>query len=220
MHRQITIYGSLLLIVGLASCAPLPEDEISRTTVDPNRFEQLPTKSSVEIYRRSDASLKPYAKILLRPLAIELRSGWQPERDASQDHDIHKARQRIASIFENEMASVLESGGRYDVVAAPAPDVLELRPQIIDLYVKAVDDEVSASDAVRTYEINDAELTFTGDLRDSMTGTVLYRFYDHRTAAIGGLVLDSVDARNEELRRLVAEWGQQLQRALDQTRAE
>ena len=130
------------------------------------------------------------------------------------------AGQRIASIFENEMASVLESGGRYDVVAAPAPDVLELRPQIIDLYVKAVDDEVSASDAVRTYEINDAELTLTGDLRDSMTGTVLYRFYDHRTAAIGGLVLDSVDARNEELRRLVAEWAQQLKGALDQTRAE
>lgn len=217
MHKHAAITNSLLLIVALTSCAPLPEGDNAHTTLDPNRFEQLPTKSSVEIYRRPDASLQPYAKILLRPLVIEFRSGWHPERDAPQDHDIHNARERMASIFASEMTSALESSGRYVVVGAPAPDVLELRPQIIDLYVKVVDDEVSDSDAVSTYEINDAEFTLAGDLRDSMTGTVLYRFYDHRTAPIGELVLNSVEARNEELRHIVAEWGYQLRRALEQT---
>jgi hypothetical protein len=215
MRRHVAIYPSLLLMLGLTSCAPLPEEEIAHGTPDTNRFEQLPTKSSVAIYRRSGASLKPYAKILLRPLVIELRSGWYPERDASEKHDIHKARERITSVFEDEMASVLESSGRYAVVTSAAPDVIELRPQIIDLYVKAVDDSVSESSAVRTYETNDAELTLAGDLRDSMTGTVLYRFYDHRTAAIGTVAMDSVDARTDELRSLVAEWAHHLRDALD-----
>jgi hypothetical protein len=214
MRRHVVIYP-LMLLLGLASCAPLPEADIPHTAPDPNRFEELPTKSSVKIYRRAGASLKPYAKILLRPLAIELRSGWYPERDAPKTHDIHKARERMASIFETEMANVLESSGRYDVVASPAPDVLEMQPKIIDLHVKAVDDEVSDSSAVRTYEINDAELTLTGELRDSMTGTVLYRFYDHRTAPIGTLMTNSVDARSEEFRGLVTQWAQQLRNALD-----
>jgi hypothetical protein len=202
-------------MLGLAGCAPIPEADVARSTLDPNRFEQLPTKSSVEIYRRSGATLKPYAKILLRPLAIELRSGWYPERDAPEKHDIHAARERIASVFKDEMTKVLEADGRYDVVASPAPDVLEMRPQIIDLYVKAVDDEVSKSSAVRTYEINETELTLTGDLRDSMTGTILYRFYDHRTAAIGTVTTDSVAARSDELRRLINEWAGHLRDALD-----
>jgi hypothetical protein len=202
-------------LLGLASCAPIPEDETARTTLDPNRFEQLPTKSSVEIYRRAGTSLKPYSKILLRPLTIELRSGWYPERDAPQTHGIHKARERIASTFENEMARTLEASGRYDVVDSPGPEVLELRPKIIDLYVKAIDDEISGTSAVRTYEINDAELTLTGDLRDSLTSTVLYRFYDHRTTPIGTIATSSVDVRDDEFRRLVAEWAQQLRDALD-----
>lgn len=215
MRWHFVLSALFPLAIGIAGCAPLPEDEIARTTVDPNRFEQLPTKSSVEIYRRSGASLKAYSKILLQPLAIELRSGWYPERDAPRSHDIHKARERIAATFADEMASELESGGRYDVVASPGPNVLELRPQIIDLYIKAIDDEISGSDPVRTYEINDAELTLTGDLRDSATGTVLYRFYDHRTAAIGALDTSSVDARTDEFRRLVAEWANKLKAALD-----
>lgn len=216
MRKHVLIL--LVTLCGLASCAPIPEDEIARTTPDPNRFEQLPTKSSVEIYRRAGVSLKPYSKILLRPLVIELRSGWYPERDASQAHYVHEARKRIASTFADEMTRVLESSGRYDIVASPGPDVLELRPKIIDLYVKAVDDEISAASDVRTYEINDAELTFTGDLRDSVSGTVLYRFYDHRTAAIGTIEANSVDARNDEFRGLVAEWAQHLRGALDLSR--
>lgn len=216
MHKLAAISRSLLLIAALASCAPLPEGDIARTTPDPNQFEQLPTKTSVEIYRRSDASLQPYSKILLRTLTIEPRSGWYPERDAPQDHPIHHARERMAMIFANEMARTLESTGRYTVVGAPAADVLELHPKIIDLYVKAVDDEVSDADSVSTYEINDAELTLTADLRDSTTGTVLYRIYDHRTAPIGRLVLTSVESRDEEFRHLVAEWGNQLRNALEQ----
>lgn len=213
--KHIGVVSVLLLIGALASCAPLPSDDADRFKPDTNRFEQLPTKTSVEIYRRSGASLNVYSKVLLRPLAVELRSGWHPERDAPQGHDIHQARQRMAAIFADEMKSGLESSGRYTVVASPGADVLELRPQILDLYVKAVDDETSDSSGVSTYEINDAELTFAGDLRDSTTGTVLYRFYDHRTSAIGTLVTSSVDARNDEFRRLVNEWAQQLRGALD-----
>lgn len=213
MRKHIPVF--LVALCGLAGCAPIPEDEIARTTPDPNRFEQLPTKSSVEIYRRAGVTLNPYSKILLRPLAIELRSGWYPERDAPESHDIHDARARIASTFEEEMARVLESTGRYQVVASPGPDVLELRPKIIDLYIKAIDDEISDTSGVRTYEINDAELTLTGDLRDSLAGTVLYRFYDHRTAAIGTIDTSSIDTRHDELSGLVAEWAQQLRDALD-----
>ena len=207
-----------MLIAALASCAPLPEDgERARRTPDPNELEQLPTNSSVEIYRRPNTSLQPYTKIVLRTLAVEFRSGWYPDRDAPPDHPIHKARERMTTIFANEMKRALESSGRYTVVSAPAPDALELRPKIIDLYVKAVNDEVSQSDRVSTYEIHDAELTLTADLRDSTASTVLYRIYDHRTAAIGELVLDSAEARSEEFQHIVAEWGDRLRRALEQS---
>lgn len=219
MQKRPAIAFALAIIVALTSCAPLPEDngERSRRAPDSNELEQLPTSSSVEIYRRPNTSLQPYTKIVLRTLAVELRSGWYPDRDAPQNHPIHTARQRMAMIFANEMERALESSGRYTVVSEPGSDVLEFRPKIIDLYVKAVDDEVSSSDTVSTYEINDAELTLTADLRDSTSGTVFYRIYDHRTASIGKLVLNSVEARNEEFQHIVAEWGDQLRRALAQS---
>ncbi|MFL6577917.1 MAG: DUF3313 family protein [Povalibacter sp.] len=195
------------------------EPEYDPFVPDSNQFEHLPTKASTDVYRRVGASLAAYNRILLQPLDVQLRSGWNPDRDSGSKVGLQEARSRIAVTFQQEMVDAIQASGRYTVATGAGADVLEVRPRIIDLYVKAVDDAANAGSNVSTYEVHDAELTFAGDLSDSMTGTVLYRVYDHRTAGVGTLQLKTTEDRNLQLRKLAAHWAKQLIDALDAARA-
>jgi hypothetical protein len=221
--RKWTLFCSLSIALLLIACNtidaidPIPEGPLSQP--DSNRFERLQTKSSTRVYRRVGASLAPYTKILLQPLDVELREGWNPAQEGQNKIKLQDARQRVAMVFEDEMTRALQATGRYSVARSPGPDVLELRPQIVDLYVKAVDEAAKPASGVSTYEVNDAELTLAGDLRDSMTGTVLYRFYDQHRSQSGGAFMDSQEGRSEQFRRLISGWASQLTQAMDAARA-
>lgn len=216
--------GACLLALMLVGCNtievidPIPDGPLSQP--DPNRFERLQTKSSSRVYRRVGASLAPYNKILLQPLDVELRSGWNPAQDSQSKIDLQDARQRIATVFQDEMTRALQATGRYSVTSSPGPDVIELKPQIVDLYIKAVDEANKSDSGVSTYELNDSELTLIGDLRDSMTGTVLYRFYDQQHSKQGSTMMESREGRTEQFRGLVAGWAAQLTAALDAARTQ
>jgi hypothetical protein len=117
------------------------------------------------------------------------------------------------------MTRALQATGRYSIALSAGADVIELKPQIVDLYVKAIDQANKPASGVSIYELNDAELTLTGDLRDSMTGTVLYRFYDQHRSREGTTMMESEEGRAEQFRHLVAGWASQLITALDAARA-
>lgn len=194
---------------------PLAQDPFQP---DPNTFEALPGKTSLKIYRRAGASLAPYSKVLIRPLDIELREGWNPQQDGPDKAILRTAREQLASLFHEEMRKVLESGGTYSVVSSPGPDVIEMKPQIIDLYVKAVD--LPGPSKVSVYEIHDARLTLASDLCDSMTGTRLYRFYDYRAWEQAAVEMSTREARAEAFKSLVAGWAGELKSALDTAHAQ
>jgi len=46
------------------------------------------------------------------------------------------------------MVNAIQGSGRYTVATGAGADVLEVRPRIIDLYVKAVDDAANAGSNV------------------------------------------------------------------------
>src|SRR3954468_13861159 len=102
--RISNLFCSFWIALALIACNtietidPIPDSPLSRP--DPNRFERLQTKSSTRVYRRVGASLTPYSKILLQPLDIELRSGWNPGREDQSKIDIQNARLRIATMFQ------------------------------------------------------------------------------------------------------------------------
>jgi len=222
--RTWPFVGSYWIAIALALAAcntietidPIPDGPLSQP--DGNRFERLQTKSSSRVYRRVGASLASYNKILLQPLDVELRSGWNPAQEGHNKSELQDARQRIAMVFQDEMTRALQATGRYSIAFAAGPDVIELKPQIVDLYVKAIDQANKPASGVSIYELNDAELTLTGDLRDSMTGTVLYRFYDQHRSGEGTTMMESEEGRAEQFRRLVSGWASQLTTALDAAR--
>ena len=222
--RTLALVLALSIALVISACNsidaidPIPDSPLSRP--DTNRFERLQTKSSTRVYRRVGATLAPYTKILLQPLDVELRSGWNPAQESQNKMELQDARQRIAMVFEDEMTRALQATGRYSVTRSPGPDVLEFKPQIVDLYVKAVDEANKPASGVSTYEVNDAELTLTGDLRDSLTGTVLYRFEDQHRSKNSSAFMDSQEGRSEQFRRLVAGWASQLTQAMDAARAQ
>ena len=217
---RASVYGLLVAAaIALVGCETTPEvSEPDPFQPDPNRFEQLPGKTSLKIYRREGASLAPYTKIVIHPLDVELREGWHPEQNAADKTILRTARQQLATLFHEEMRKVLESSGTYTIVQSSGPDVIEMKPQIIDLYVKAVDQQGQGNASV--YEIQDAQLTLAGDLCDSMTGTRLFRFYDYRASKSSSVDLETREARAEVFRQLVAGWAGELKAAMDTAHAQ
>jgi Protein of unknown function (DUF3313) len=218
VFRNLTclLFAALVTVAGCES-TPVPVEH-DPFQPDPNTFEALPGKTSLKIYRRAGASLAPYSNILIRPLEIELREGWNPQQNANDKTILSTAREQLAALFHEEMRKVLESSGTYHVVSSSGPDVIEMKPQIIGLYVKAVDEAGESN--VSVYEIHDARLTLAGDLCDSMTGTRLFRFYDYRAWEQAAVDMSTREARAEVFRKLVAGWANELKQAVDRARAE
>lgn len=176
------------------------------------------------VYKKPQANLAGYDKILLRPVEVSFSRNWKPEDDsalyAMHKPDREKIKQELADAFQEVFKQVLDEKGGYELVSEPAQDVLELRAAIINLYINAPDTSMQTAGRVRTFTTNAGEMTLVAELHDSVTGELLSRAYDRREGSGSGTwtwtnsITNSADAKRE-LRR----WAELLKQALDASRA-
>lgn len=169
-------------------------------------------------YVRPGVSLAAYNKVLLRPVAISFRRDWGRGSSGSpgvrvRAADAQRIRDKLAALMREEAVKQLAKGG-YAVVDKPGDDVLEVGAQIVDLYIIAPD--VLGTEATRVYSVSAGEMTLVAELRDSVSGEVAMRIYDHAYARETGRPHRITDAENVvEARRVASQWAEQLRRQLD-----
>ena len=104
--------------------------------------------------------------------------------------------------------------GGYKLVDEAGPDTLRVTAAIVDLYVTAPDTMTAGRS--RTYTANSGRMTLVAELRDSVTGELLARAVDARSARTAGSwgitnrVTNTADAR-----RAMGIWATALRQALD-----
>lgn len=215
----------LLLIMpalGLSGCET-PAPQAAEKIGDYNRMERVQVPGIEQVYRKQGADLSGYTSVMLDEPLVSFRENWRPEDDPSLTGvdlpDLATVRKRLSQQFQQALSTKLQEGGGYPVIAAPAPNVLQVKAELNDLYI--------SSSAIRTaaggekpYYMEFSEVTLVMELRDSATGALLYRAYDHRSSRDKEAVqLDNGNWNSPALRGAMDYWASMLRRSLDAVRS-
>ena len=139
------------------------------------------------VYAEPGADLHQYNRVYLVEPYVAFKKNWQRDYNREEigldrrvtDKDAERIKEKLAAEFPAVFKKVLEKGG-YTVVDDTGPDVLLLRPAIINLTVTAPD--VMSAGISRTY------------VRSAGTMTLYMELYDSQTSEKFAEVLDAEEA--------------------------
>jgi hypothetical protein len=144
---------------------------------------------------------------------------WDPRdygRFGLRPRDVERIRSKVAALAHATFVKVLTEGG-YRVVDRVDAGVLQIEPNIIDLYVNAPD--LPDENRHQSYVLEAGEMTLALDLRDAVTGTLLAEARDRQRGIDRGrfTVANSVTNR-AEAERVLRRWATLLRDSLDAAR--
>jgi Protein of unknown function (DUF3313) len=177
----------------------------------------IQAKNLDKAWKRPGANLAGYQGILIRPVSVAFAEHWDSRkygRFGLRSEEVEKIRSSLAKWAGDIFAREMQRGG-YTVATAAGENVLDVEVQIVDLYVNAPDTGAS-SDVRRYYVLSAGEMRILVTLRDSITGTALFRASDlTRGQETGQLEYANEVWNRVEAERTLAGWAQQVKRALD-----
>ena len=137
------------------------------------------------VYVKPGATFNQYNRVMILDCYVEMQKDWQrnynadvaggdPSRQVSND-DVKRITNALATEFKKVFTTELQKGG-YQVTNTPAPDVLLLRPAIINVQVTAPDIMSAGMDVNVITSAGSG--TFYLELWDPSTNTILARAMD------------------------------------------
>jgi hypothetical protein len=135
------------------------------------------------VYLKPGAKFGQYDRVMILDCFVQFQKDWQSNYNANvpdlmsrvTDQQAAQMKQALASEFKRVFTKELQKGG-YQVVTSPAPDVLLLRPAIIDLIVTAPDTMSAGMDVNWVSSAGSGTLYL--ELWDPTTNTILARVMD------------------------------------------
>jgi len=175
------------------------------------------------VYLKPDATFAQYARVAILDCYVEFSKSWlrdyndsvrDPARKISEA-DLERARMDLSAQFRKIFSEELAAGG-YQVSEGAAPDVLVLRPALVNIQVSAPD--LMTAGRSTTYAESSGQMTLHLELWDSTTNTILARVLDAKADPdLYGQRTSSVTNRAAADRILKA-WAMELHKKLDLAR--
>jgi hypothetical protein len=179
------------------------------------------TKSTL-VYVRPGATLAKYDKVAILDCLVEFDKNWQRDYNSSAttrvtDSDMERIKKALSDEFKKVFTKELTAGG-YQVVDTGGPDVLILRPAIINLRVTAPD--LMTPGISRTMVRSAGSMTVYLELWDSVSNTIQARAMDAQAdqGMAGGQMSSSV-SNAAAARTALKHWADILRDRLDAARA-
>ena len=210
MNRIMTIGAYALLLCGFTIPASAEEESGGHwdglVEVKPKRLDAA--------FLLPGADFRAYTKLMIDPVEVAFQKDWAKNynRDAATlsqrltQEDIERiakaARDNFTEVFNEAYAKA-----GLEVATAPGPDVLRVRPGVVDLYVTAPD--TMSAGMSRTYTMESGQATLFIEVRDSTTGALLGRALDKRATRNTGRVQVSNSVTNlSDFRALFKQWAE------------
>jgi RNase H-fold protein (predicted Holliday junction resolvase) len=229
MHRTIEIrpariagcLAAVMLLAGApAFAAGDPPPEVSKDGL------QLVKKTDQRlVYMKPGATFSQYDKVMILDCYVEFAKNWEKDfndsavglQDRVSDQDVQRMKTELAAEFKKVFTDELQNKGGYQVVDTAAPDVLLLRPALINVKVNAPD--LMTPGVVATVANSAGQMTLYLELWDSATSTILARVMDAE-ADRGGFAQVSNSVTNKVAAdRILQSWAEDLRKRLDAVRA-
>jgi len=193
--------------------------------MSPDGLRLVKNTSAGVIYVRPGANFGKYDKLAILNCLVEFDANWQSNYNAQQVDpasfvsaaDMNRIKTQLAADFKRIFVQELQAKGAYTIVDNAAPDVLVLRPAILNLRVTQPD--LMTPDMSMTLVRSAGSMTMYLELWDSMTNTLLARAINAQAdQGFGGQVADSV-TNTAAADCILRQWADTLRNSLEAARA-
>ncbi len=219
LKRRTGIAGKIFIgsVIGTLMAAPVVAKE-SLPEVSSDGLHLMKNTKVRVAYVKPGTTFDTYTKVKILDCFVQFKQNWERDYNLNEvglngrvsDKDAEEIKQRLAVEFKKVFSKVLTKGG-HEVVDEVGPDVLLLRPAIINLDVTAPD--VRKFGAGNTWVASAGEMTLYLELYDSATSTLLARVIDPQASRQGGVAANQV-TNTAAADRILARWAGLLEKHL------
>ena len=200
------------------------DDDIPEFTHD--GLQRVIDSKTAIVYIKPDADFSRYDRFMLLDCYVAFEKDWQEDYNRDQvslsghvtDKDMERMRSHMAEMFREVLVEELTENGGYELVDAPAVDVLLIRPAIIDLEASAPDTR-RARQGLRssTFVDSPGAATLYVELYDSVSGKILARAVDRKAVRSDNTMQWAYRVNNrQDAKRLLRTWAGWLRERLDE----
>lgn len=181
--RQFGILAGVVISLALTS-PPLVQAKEAPPETTPEGLVLLKSTKSRISYVKPGATFTQYNRVAILDPLVEFEKDWQKDYNSSRrslegrvsDADVERMKAGLAAEFKKVFTDELQNKGGYQVVTTAAPDVLVLRPALLNVEVSAPDLMTAGINA--TVVRSAGQMTLFLELWDSSTNTLLARVMD------------------------------------------
>lgn len=222
MKKQ-RLLNSLLPVAGIMACVVLSMTMVTSAWAKKDLPEvssdglHLVKHAKVKVaYAKPGTSLENYSRVKILDCFVQFRKNWERDYNLNEvglqgrvrDKDADEIKTRLAAEFMKVFTKVLTKAG-HEVVDVTGPDVLLLRPAIINLDVTAPD--IPTAGFRQTYVASAGQMTLYMEMYDSATSTLLARVIDPEAGGNGGIAMAANRMTNmAEAERILNRWAKLL----------
>jgi len=208
------------LIFSISAVAPawakkdLPE-------VNDEGMELVENSELATVYADPGADLGIYKRFILLDATVAFKKNWKRNQNDSypfkvKDKDMVRIQEDVAELFREVFTKELVDGG-YTMTDEPGPDVLLIKPAIVDLDITAPD--VPSSTQTYSYSDSAGEMTLNLELFDSLTDDKIVKATDRkRDPDYMGLRWRTSVSNRADAERMMKSWAKALRDLLDEAR--
>ena len=221
--RSNSAFWACCIVASLAFGVPnelQAQEPIPQVTAEGLRLQE--GRDARLVYLKPGATFEKYERVIIVDSYVEFAENWQREynRDAVgksrvSTRDMDRMKADVAAAFKEVFTEELQTNGGYEVVDTAGPDVLVLRPAIINLQVTAPD--LLSANMTRTLVRSAGEMTLYLELWDSATNTILARIMDPQADDGMGRFATRV-SNKAAMDDILEAWAEKLRRHLDAAR--
>jgi hypothetical protein len=193
--------------------------------VSPEGLHLQQSSKSRLVYVRPGASLSKFKRVAIIECQVEFEKDWQRDYNNSQvglegrvsEEDVERMKRDLAAEFKKVFTQELQDNGGYQVVNVVAPDVLVLRPLLLNVEVSAPD--VMAPGVYATVIRSAGQMTLYLELWDSRK-TLLAKVMDSQADDDRYTKPAGKVTNREAAEQILKRWAQELRQHLDAARSE
>lgn len=208
-----------MILFAIGASGANAKDDPPQTTTD--GLELVKQTKHRLVYLLPEADISQYTDVSILDCYVAFKKNW--ERDYNRgaghnlqrrvdDHDMDRIKQRLAEEFKKIFIEELTKEGKHNVVDHVGPEVLVLRPAIVDLDVTSPDMSMSTAGRSRSYSASAGSMTLYLELYDSVSSAILAKVMDGEAdRAAGGFAMQANRVTNTAAAdRILRSWAREL----------
>jgi hypothetical protein len=181
-------------------------------------LELVASKNVSTLYRRPDAEISAYSKIMIGEPAVEFSKNWNPRNYGTfglSAAQLTKIRVDLAAMAKDVFTKALGDGG-YEIVTQPGDGVLVITPNLVNVFINAP--SAATTGRSRTYTMDSGSATLALGVNDAVTGTLLAVVLDQRRSGTPTMQWATAMSNRAAAEGMLKAWAEQLKRELDAAR--